>query len=88
MIKHVGKHNNKRIVVLWRQVPNEDHMALVAYSDTLPRMIHDELMRVLESPVGQNSKDLNFSDIKVTDDANYYCIISITIFLSLLLFCP
>jgi hypothetical protein len=59
MIKHVGKHNNKRIVVLWRQVPNEDHMALVAYSDTLPRMIHDELMRVLESPVGQNSKDLS-----------------------------
>jgi len=59
MIKHVGKHNNKRIVVLWRQVPNEDHMALVAYSDTLPRMIHDELMRVLESPVGQNAKDLS-----------------------------
>ena len=59
MIKHVGKHNNKRIVVLWRQVPNETHMALVSYSDTLPRMIHDELMRVLESPVGQNSKDLS-----------------------------
>jgi hypothetical protein len=59
MIKHVGKHNNKRIVLLWRQVPNETHMALVAYSDTLPRMIHDELMRVLESPVGQNAKDLS-----------------------------
>ena len=32
--KHVGKHNNKKIVVLWRQVPNENHMALVTYSDT------------------------------------------------------
>jgi hypothetical protein len=61
MIKHVGKHNNKKIVLLWRKVPNEDHMALVAYSDTLPRMIHDEVMRSLESPIGQNATD--FSDV-------------------------
>ncbi len=61
MIKHVGKHNNKKIVLLWRRVPNEDHMALVAYSETLPRLIHDEVMRALESPIGQNAKD--FSDV-------------------------
>ena len=61
MIKHVGKHNSKKIVVLWRKVPNEDHMALVAYSDTLPRMIHDEVMKALESPIGQNATD--FSDV-------------------------
>jgi len=61
MIKHVGKHNSKKIVLLWRKVPNEDHMALVLYSDTLPRMIHDEVMKQLESPIGQNAKD--FSDV-------------------------
>ena len=61
MIKHVGKHNNKKIVVLWRKVPNENHMALVAYSDTLPRMIHDEVMKQLESAIGQNATD--FSDV-------------------------
>jgi hypothetical protein len=61
MIKHVGKHNNKKIVLLWRRVPNEGHMALVAYSDTLPRMIHDEVMRALESAIGQNAKE--FSDV-------------------------
>ena len=61
MIKHVGKHNNKKIVLLWRRVPQEDHMALVVYSDTLPRMIHDEVMRGLESAIGQNAKD--FSDV-------------------------
>jgi len=61
MIKHVGKHNSKKIVVLWRKVPNEAHMALVAYSDTLPRMIHDEVMKALESPIGQNATD--FSDV-------------------------
>jgi hypothetical protein len=61
MIKHVGKHNNKKIVLLWRKVPNEDHMALVLYSETLPRMIHDEVMKQLESAIGQNAKD--FSDV-------------------------
>lgn len=59
MIKHVGKHNNKKIVLLWRRVPNEDHMALLVYSETLPRMIHDELMHALESAIGQNAKDLS-----------------------------
>jgi hypothetical protein len=61
MIKHVGKHNNKRIVLLWRRVPNENHMALLTYSETLPRMIHDEVMKALESPIGQEAKD--FSDV-------------------------
>lgn len=61
MIKHVGKHNSKKIVLLWRKVPNEDHMALLVYSDMLPRMIHDEVMKALESPIGQNAKD--FSDV-------------------------
>jgi len=61
MIKHVGKHNNKKLVLMWRKVPNENHMALVLYSDTLPRMIHDEVMKQLESPVGQNAKD--FADV-------------------------
>ena len=59
MIKHVGKHNNKKIVLLWRRVPNEGHMCLVAYSDTLPRMVHDDLMKTLESAVGQNAKELS-----------------------------
>jgi hypothetical protein len=61
MIKHVGKHNNKKIVLMWRRVPNENHMCLVSYSDTLPRLIHDEVMKALESPIGQNSKE--FSDV-------------------------
>jgi hypothetical protein len=61
MIKHVGKHNNKKIVLMWRRVPNENHMCLVSYSDTLPRMIHDEVMKALESPIGQAAKE--FSDV-------------------------
>ena len=58
MLKHVGKHNDKRIVLAYRQIPGEDHMCLVLYSDMLPSMVHDEVMKVLESAVGQNSKEL------------------------------
>jgi len=61
MIKHVGKHNSKKVVVLWRKTPGEDHMCLLSYSDTLPRLIHDEVMKALESTIGQNAKD--FSDV-------------------------
>lgn len=57
MIKHVGKHNNKRVVVAYRQVPDEDHMCLVIYTDTLPMRIHDEAMKVLESDAGQSAND-------------------------------
>lgn len=58
MIKHVGKHNNRKIVIVYRQVPGEDHMALITYSDVLPRLVHDELMKCVEGVVAQNTKDL------------------------------
>lgn len=60
MYKHVGKHKDRKIVLLFRKVPGEDHMCLIAYSDLLPRLVHDEVMKVLESPVGQQA--LNLSD--------------------------
>ena len=59
MIKHIGKHNNKKVVLVFREVPDETHMCLVCYSDSLPRMIHDEVMRVLESAQGQNAQSLS-----------------------------
>lgn len=58
MIKHTGKHNSKKIVVMFHQVPSEDHMCLVVYSDLLPRLMHDEVMATLESPVGQQASNL------------------------------
>ena len=57
MIKHVGKHNSKRVVILFKTVPNEDHMCLVAYPETLPRHIHDDIMSALESESGQQAKE-------------------------------
>jgi hypothetical protein len=58
MIKHVGKHNQRKIIIVYKTVPDETHMALIAYSDSLPSMIHDEAMKVLESEIGQNAKEL------------------------------
>lgn len=57
MYKHVGKHNEKKVVILFREVPGEDHMCLVVYSDLLPRIYHDAVMQVLESDVGQQAKE-------------------------------
>jgi len=60
MIKHVGKHSNKKCVILFKTVPGEEHMCLCIYPDTLPRHIHDDIMIALESESGQQAKE--FSD--------------------------
>ena len=50
-VKHVGTHNSKKIVVLFRQTPNEDHMALVVYSDSMPSLIHDAVMECVQRSI-------------------------------------
>ena len=57
MMKHIGKHNNRKIVVVFRKVPGEDHLALVVYADLIPTQIHDDIMKVLESDVGQQENE-------------------------------
>lgn len=59
MLKHVGKHGDRKVVIAYRQVPGEDHMALVTYTDTLPSMVHDELMKAVESNQGQATNDIS-----------------------------
>lgn len=59
-LKHVGRHGDRKVCVLFREVPNESHMCLVIYPDTLPAHWEDAVMRVLESDVGQQAK--SFAD--------------------------
>lgn len=59
MLKHVAKHNQQRAVIVYREIPGEEHMALIVYSDTLPRSVHDDVMKALESQQGQAEKDLS-----------------------------
>ena len=58
MIKHVGKHGEKRVVVVFREVPGEDHMALVTYPDSLKQQTHDDLMNAIQSVKGQEANHL------------------------------
>ena len=52
-LKHIGKHGDRKVVVIFRQIPGDDHMCLCIYPDLLASHWHDTIMRVLESPVGQ-----------------------------------
>lgn len=57
-MKHVGKHGDRKIALLFRQVPGEDHMCLIIYPEVLPAHWHDAIMKVLESDVGQQAEEL------------------------------
>jgi hypothetical protein len=58
MLKHVGRHGDRKVAILFREVPGEDHMCLVVYPETLPTHIHDSIMKTLESDVGQQAPNL------------------------------
>ena len=60
--KHVGVANNKKVIIIQRQLSGDDeHMAAVLYSDILPSRYHDDVMAVLESDEGQQAYE--FRDI-------------------------
>ena len=57
-IKHVGKHGDRKVCILFRQVPGEDHMALVIYPEVLPAHWQDSIQKALESDIAQQSEEL------------------------------
>jgi hypothetical protein len=59
-MKHIGRHGDRKVAVLFREVPQEDHMCLVIYPDTLPAPWESAIMKVLEGEVGQQAE--NFAD--------------------------
>ena len=56
-MKHIGRHGDRKICLLFRQVPGEDHMCLIIYPDLLPAHWHDSIMKVLESDVAQQAEE-------------------------------
>ena len=56
--RHVGKHGDRKVAVIFREVPGEPHMCLVTYTEILNQHIHDALIRCIESDIGQNSENL------------------------------
>jgi hypothetical protein len=59
-MKHIGRQGDRKVAVLFREVPQEVHMCLVIYPDTLPAPWESAIMKVLESEVGQQAE--NFAD--------------------------
>ena len=56
-LKHIGRHNDRKVVVIFKTIPAMDHMCLVIYPEILPAHWHDAIMRVLESDVGQQADE-------------------------------
>ncbi len=57
-LRHVGKIGDRKVAIIFREVPGEPHMALVTYTETLNRHIHDPMMKCIESSIGQSSENL------------------------------
>lgn len=57
-IKHVGRTGDRKVLVLYRQVPGEDHMCLVIYPETIAAHWQDAIQRVVESDIGQQAEEL------------------------------
>ena len=58
-LKHVGKQGDRKVAIIFREVPGEPHMCLVTYTETLNQHIHDPLIRCIESDIGQHSESLS-----------------------------
>ena len=39
-LKHIGKHGDRKVAVIFRQIPGDDHMCLCIYPDLLAISIH------------------------------------------------
>lgn len=57
-LRHVGKHGDRKVAIIFREVPNETHMCLVTYTELLNQNVHDPMMRCIESDIGQSSECL------------------------------
>lgn len=54
-IKHVGQliNTQRRVVVVFREVPDEPQNCLVVDTDALPDWMHDDVINAVESPSAQ-----------------------------------
>lgn len=72
VMKHVAEWQDRKCLVLFREVPGEPENALVVMSGELGTTQHDELIKEVESLEGQNNHNLadvlngrNFSDGRI-----------------------
>jgi len=59
-LKHIGriKTNKRRAIVAYRTIPKDPYHALVILTESLPADEHDTLIKLVESPAGQEAYEL------------------------------
>jgi hypothetical protein len=60
MLKHVGRmvQNQRRIVVAYKTLPDDADHCVVVTTENLEAADHDSLIKLVESPAGQEAEDL------------------------------
>jgi hypothetical protein len=60
MLKHIGRmvKNKRKVVLAYKVVPNEPENCIVVTTENLMADEHDSLMKLVESPAGQEADDL------------------------------
>jgi len=48
-LRHIGKMGDRKVAIIFREVPGEPHMALVTYTETLNMHIKREFSRRTKS---------------------------------------
>lgn len=56
--RHVGKLGDRKVAVVFREIPGEPHMCLVVFTETINQHLHDPLIKCIDSDIGQNSENL------------------------------
>jgi molybdopterin synthase catalytic subunit len=57
-LRHIGKIGDRKVAIIFREIPGEAHMCLVVYTEIINAHLHDSLMKCIESEIGQNSENL------------------------------
>ena len=60
LIKHIGKLKNKdtKVLVVFMQLPEDKTNSLIVETHSLPDLVQDEIMRLIETDECQKEKDL------------------------------
>ena len=57
-LRHVGMIGDRKVAIVFRELPGEEHMALVVYTQLVNKHVHDAIISVIESDIGQSSESL------------------------------
>jgi uncharacterized protein with von Willebrand factor type A (vWA) domain len=57
--KHVGKVGDRKVAIVFREIPGESHMCLIVYTEIINASLHDDLIKAIESKEGQQTDNLS-----------------------------